>query len=78
MNEDKTHKMSVALGRSGQHYNEHIIVIELNEKPSLRRYLSLCVVLASRRLLMMMILEVYYAWGANGPKGSLLILHVLV
>ena len=43
--------MSVALCRSGQHCNERSIVIELNEKSSLRRYLSLSVVLASRRLL---------------------------
>jgi hypothetical protein len=34
--------MSVALCRSGQHCIEHSIVIELNEKSSLRRYLSLC------------------------------------
>jgi hypothetical protein len=37
-----TKSMSVALCRSGQHCNEHSIVIELNEKSSLRRYLSLC------------------------------------
>jgi hypothetical protein len=43
--------MRVALCRSGQHCNERSIVIELNEKSSLRRYLSLTVVLASRCLL---------------------------
>ena len=37
-----TKSMSVALCRSGQHCNERSIVIELNEKSSLRRYLSLC------------------------------------
>jgi hypothetical protein len=36
-----TKPMSVALSRSGQHGNERSIVIELNEKSSLRRYLSL-------------------------------------
>jgi hypothetical protein len=36
-----TKSMSVALCRSGQHCNERSIVIELNEKSSLRRYLSL-------------------------------------
>jgi hypothetical protein len=41
--------MSIVLSRSGQHCNERCIVIELNEKSSLRRYLSLSVVLASRR-----------------------------
>ena len=37
-----TKSMSAALCRSGQHCNERSIVIELNEKSSLRRYLSLC------------------------------------
>ena len=37
-----TKSMSVALCGSGQHCNEHSIVIELNKKSSLRRYLSLC------------------------------------
>ena len=37
-----TKSMSVALCRSGQHCNERSIVIELNEKSSLRRSLSLC------------------------------------
>jgi hypothetical protein len=36
-----TKSMSVALSRSGQHCNERSIVIQLNEKSSLRRYLSL-------------------------------------
>jgi hypothetical protein len=36
-----TKSMIVALCRSGQHRNERSIVIELNEKSSLRRYLSL-------------------------------------
>ena len=40
--------MSVALCRSGQHCNERSIVIKLNGKSSLRRYLSLSVVLSSR------------------------------
>ena len=34
--------MSVALCRSGQHCNKHSIVVELNEKSSLCRSLSLC------------------------------------
>jgi hypothetical protein len=37
-----TKSMSVALCRSGQHRNERSIVIELSEKLSLHRYLSLC------------------------------------
>jgi hypothetical protein len=36
-----TKSMSVVLCRSVQHCNERGIVIELNEKSSLRRYLSL-------------------------------------
>jgi hypothetical protein len=36
-----TKSMSVALCTSGQHCNERSIVTELNEKSSLRRYLSL-------------------------------------
>jgi hypothetical protein len=35
-----TKSMSTMLCRSGQHCNERSIVIELNEKSSLRRYLS--------------------------------------
>ena len=45
-----TKSMGVAPCRSGQHCNERSVVIELNEKSSLRRYLSLSVMLASRRL----------------------------
>jgi hypothetical protein len=37
-----TKSMSEALCTSGQHCSEHSIVIELNEKSSLRRYLTLC------------------------------------
>jgi hypothetical protein len=37
-----TKSMSAALCRSSQHCNERSIVIELNEKSSLCRYLSLC------------------------------------
>jgi hypothetical protein len=50
-----TKSMSAVLSRSGQHCNERSIVIELNERSSLRRDL-LSVVLASRRLLMIMMM----------------------
>jgi hypothetical protein len=55
MRTKRTKSMSIALCRSGQHCNERSIVIELNEKSSFRRYLSLSyqLVVVSSVLIMM-------------------------
>src|ERR1700735_2107026 len=45
-----TKSISVAFCTSGQHCNERSIVIELNEKPSLSRYLSLSCLLVVRSM----------------------------